>query len=98
MAIVLSCFNCHKELTFADFIPFKESCEKCNCDVHCCKNCQFYDPSAYNSCKEPQADRVLEKERANFCDYFKAGKSAFAGQADNKKSSAMNKLDDLFKK
>jgi hypothetical protein len=31
----------------------------------------FHDPSCDNQCREPQADRVLEKERANFCDYFK---------------------------
>ena len=36
-------------------------------------NCRFYDSSAYNDCSEPAADRVVEKDKANFCDYFSAG-------------------------
>lgn len=101
MAIVLTCFNCKKSLSFADFVPFKDTCEKCNSDVHCCKNCKFYDPSAYNSCKEPQAERVLEKERSNFCDLFRASEdnSAQKGSSlNNQQSSAKSKLEDLFKK
>ena len=32
--------------------------------------CKFYDESAYNSCKENQAERIVEKEKANYCDYY----------------------------
>jgi len=49
----------------------REECSKCHSDAHVCKNCEHYDPRVYNECKETQADFVKEKERANFCDYFK---------------------------
>lgn len=71
MGIVLVCFSCKKELSFSDpKIGFREECPHCRADVHVCKNCQFYDPKAYNECREPSADVVREKERANFCEYF----------------------------
>jgi hypothetical protein len=34
-------------------------------------NCIFYDRSRYNECGESNADRVVDKEKGNFCDYFK---------------------------
>lgn len=33
--------------------------------------CQFHDPSAYNECREPMANRILDKEKANFCEFYK---------------------------
>lgn len=60
-------------------------------------NCAFYDAGAYNACREPQAERVLDKERANRCDYFapaREGRSA-AGAEKAKQKAA---LEALFKK
>ncbi len=73
MAVKLQCFSCHKELQFSDNkIGFREECLHCRADVHACKNCQFYDPKAYNECRESSADVVREKDRANYCEYFVA--------------------------
>jgi hypothetical protein len=49
-----------------------------------------------NECRESQADRVVEKEKANFCDYFKpsGSSSGNAASRDSLKSAA----DALFKK
>ena len=33
--------------------------------------CEYYDPHSYNECREPIAERVLDKEKANFCDSFR---------------------------
>lgn len=49
-----------------------DSCNRCGSDLHCCRNCRFYDPGAYNECREPDAERVVDSERANFCEYFEA--------------------------
>ena len=38
--------------------------------MHCCRNCRFYDPAYHNQCREPQAERQVDKERGNFCEYF----------------------------
>lgn len=56
--------------------------------------CEFYDTKSYNECRESMADRILEKEKANFCDYFKFGPST---NQDNLKEDALNKANALFK-
>ena len=60
-------------------------------------NCRFYDEAAYNSCRESRAERVIEKDRSNFCDYFEFRDS----QGDTKRDSAeeaRKRLDELFGK
>ncbi len=92
------CFNCGEALNLRSTVGFKECCPKCDADLHCCRNCTFYDSSAYNFCREPQAERVVEKERANFCDYFKFGNQTAKGAPSEKEAKAKSSLDDLFKK
>lgn len=75
----------------------QDTCKKCGSYLHCCLNCELYDPVAWKECREPEADRVNNKAMANFCEYFTPA-------ADNKTTGtrraddARNKLDDLFKK
>lgn len=73
-----------------------ESCPKCGADLHVCRNCRHYDERAYNACREPQAERVLEKERSNFCDYFSFTEGAREKKEDEKQKH-LKALDDLFK-
>jgi len=93
------CFSCGAQLDGRDKPGRADTCCACDADVHCCCNCEFYEPGSYNECREPQAERVLEKNRSNFCDYFafrqEAGISALPGTASKKRS---NPLDALFKK
>ena len=65
-----ACFACGQELKMLERIGRSETCARCHTDLHCCRNCEFYDTTSYNECREPQAERVLEKEKSNFCDYF----------------------------
>lgn len=64
-----NCFKCSTKIEY-DQVHRGDTCSKCLSDLRVCKNCEHYSESAYNSCKESQADRVVEKEKANFCDYF----------------------------
>ena len=78
------------------FVGRQTQCPFCGADLHCCMNCSFYDHGAYNDCRELQAERVLDKVRSNFCDFFnlrEQGKSS-ATPAINPK----DKLEALFKK
>ena len=54
-----------------------------------------YDPKVYNECREPSAEVVREKERANFCEYFEAGSQE--GAAAQKKD-LLSAAEALFKK
>jgi hypothetical protein len=92
------CYNCAQELDLPDgAIGRGEECPKCRCDVRVCLNCQFYDCDSYNECSEPMAERVVDKDRRNFCDYFSISKGK-RGSSGSKKNEALAALDDLFKK
>jgi len=88
------CFSCGKELDISDKPGRRDECPSCGADIKACRNCRFYDSTAYNECREPTADRVVEKEKANFCDYFVFGGSS--GQKEDNKDKAKKDLDDLF--
>ncbi len=92
------CFSCKKDLNLTDKkVGYREECIHCRADVHACKNCEFYDPKAYNECREPSADRVTEKERANYCDYFSL-RSGSGGSGISEKDALKAAAEALFKK
>ena len=95
MASEFQCFKCRKILKFTDRVSIREECESCGEDVHVCKNCRFYDPKAYNECREPAAEVVLEKERANRCDFFEGGSTL---NEESKKDQLLSAAEALFKK
>ncbi len=92
------CYKCNDILILevGKDISRYENCTKCNASIRCCKMCQFYDTSSYNDCREPTADRIVEKEKANFCDFFKLGDGT--NNDNEKKASALSAADALFKK
>lgn len=90
------CYHCQHALTPLDY-GRQDTCKGCGRDTRVCKNCVHYDPNHYNECRENQADRVVDKVRSNFCDYFRprADKSGSgAPSRDDLKKAA----DALFKK
>ncbi|EKD42456.1 MAG: hypothetical protein ACD_73C00146G0002 [uncultured bacterium] len=94
----MQCPFCSKELTLDPKISFRESCFYCVRDLHCCFACHFYDTSAANECREPQADPVIDKEKANYCEYFQFANKGFSGQKEDPAIAAKRKLEELFKK
>ncbi len=56
----------------------RDSCPKCDSNLHSCRNCQFYDPSKNNQCAEPQAPWVRDKEASNLCDYYTPNPTLYA--------------------
>lgn len=93
------CASCKKEIPVLDRVGRCEVCPHCRSDLHTCTNCGHYDLSAYNECREPQADRVLEKDRSNFCDYFTPARKVASGNATlDPAAEAKKKLEALFKK
>ena len=92
------CCSCKKKVMDAEKPGRSEACPQCGADLRCCRNCRFYDLQAYNQCRETQAERVLEKDRGNFCDYFFFKDSLEAAAPDSLKQEKRNPLDTLFKK
>ncbi len=54
-----------------DRVGFRDECPQCDRPLHVCLNCGFYDPAYNNQCRETQAERVVDKDRFNFCEYFR---------------------------
>jgi hypothetical protein len=53
----------------------------------------------YNACRETQAERVLDKERSNFCDFFRfRGEGAEAEHRPDPPSAAREAIEGLFRK
>lgn len=57
----------------------QETCEKCGADWKVCLNCARYDPKVAHQCREPRAEPVAEKDRANYCEWFEFGENTHAG-------------------
>ncbi len=90
------CYKCGKNTGLKEFIGRRDECQYCGADAHVCKNCEFYDPRVYNECREPSAERVVDKEKANFCDQFTINKKG--GGAQNKTPDLKTLAESLFKK
>lgn len=90
-----NCWNCGHSLTEIDY-GRERVCDGCGKNTRACKNCEFYDTASDNECREPQAERVVDKESGNFCDYFHAGTHAPARGAPQKDLKAAAEA--LFKK
>lgn len=97
----MNCFACGAtiELASGERVGFRDACPRCSADLHACRNCAHYDPGAYNACREPQAERVADRERANRCDWFApAAGAAGARPARDPREEARAALDALFRK
>jgi rRNA maturation protein Nop10 len=92
------CHRCHSEILIDGEPGRREACPTCGADLHCCLNCRFYSPDAYNQCRETQAERVLEKDRSNFCGFFVFGDSRQDSPTVIPGQTAKKRLEDLFKK
>ena len=58
--------------------------------------CEFYDTSVSRSCREPIADEVRDKERANFCGYLKPIPGVYQAKDGTAADEAKAKLASLF--
>lgn len=93
---MVSCYSCGQALQIDGIVGRRETCPSCGRDLRCCKNCDFYDVTCYNECRESSAERVVEKEASNFCGFFRITeeKQKEISRADESK----RKLEELFRK
>jgi hypothetical protein len=77
-------------------IGFRDLCASCGRELHICLHCGFYKPGAYRDCAETVPEAVRDKERMNFCEYFKPGTIVAGGTGAAKAKDAKHRFDDLF--
>jgi hypothetical protein len=93
----LVCWKCGASL--ADLsLPLRrlDECRQCHAELHVCKLCEWYSVSVAKHCRETVAEEVKDKERANFCDYFKPKPGAYSAGDVGAASKAQADLHALF--
>jgi hypothetical protein len=94
---LLVCWKCGSSI--ADLsLPLRrlDECRKCGAELHVCKLCEWYSTAVAKHCREPIAEEVKDKERANFCDYFKPRPDAYSAAPEAAAAKAKAELDALF--
>lgn len=94
----IACYRCGSSLS-AMSLPFsrQDECPECQNYLHVCRMCQYFDARVPRQCREDGAEEVREKERLNFCDWFKPSATAFDVRGKNAADEARSAAEDLFK-
>jgi hypothetical protein len=96
-AEVIRCYRCGESLASLP-LPFsrRDECPACGAHVHVCRMCVHFDPAVPKKCREDDAEEVIEKERVNFCEWFKPALDAFDPVLAKKAAQAKSALAALF--
>ena len=96
-ADTLVCWKCGAP--FGDLpLPLSRfaECKACHGPLHVCRQCEFYDTKVAKSCREPIADEVKDKQRANFCAYLRPRAGAYVAVDHAAGTKAQSDLEALF--
>ena len=99
IAAELVCWKCGASLA-ALTLPLRrlEECPQCRAELHVCRMCVDYDTGVAKHCREPTAEEVREKTRANFCDFFQPRPGAWIAPNTAAADRARADLEKLFGK
>ncbi len=96
---IFVCKACGTENKVGDIIGRRDTCDSCGKDLRSCIQCRHYDTSTSNDCREPQAEPVADKEKANFCGFFQPAQGGPRGKSKTlSKSQADKQWEKLFAK
>ena len=96
MSETYTCWKCGGPL-FDLLLPLArhEECPHCSAQLHVCRMCVFFDTAVAQQCREPVADPVSDKQRANFCGYFQLNPHAF-NETPGQAAVSRRQLNTLF--
>ncbi len=93
----IRCYRCGASLASLSLpLSRQDECPKCENYLHVCRMCIYFDQRVPRQCREDGAEEVLEKERPNFCDWFKPSENAFDGHRAQQEQQAKSALTALF--
>jgi len=97
MTQTLQCWKCGAGLEEVPLpLARNAECPVCRADLHVCRMCEFYDTGVANSCREPVAEPVPDKQRANFCGYLRPRPGAHLAAGSGEEAAARAGLSALF--
>lgn len=89
------CWHCGRDLFKVDY-GRETLCLGCGKATRVCRNCRHYAPGNPNACREPMAEEVLDKERANFCELFDPGDRHTGVAGTTSAADLLKRANDLF--
>lgn len=93
----ISCYRCGASLAALSLpLSRQDECPACENFLHVCRMCVHFDPRVPRQCREDGAEEVIEKERPNFCDWFKPSEQAFDSRRAQQEDKARLALKALF--
>lgn len=93
----LQCWKCGADVSGARLPEAREArCPDCEVDLHVCRMCRHYEPRLSGQCEEQRAEEVMNKKRANFCDWFAPRAGAFVAARDIASKDVRERLERLF--
>jgi hypothetical protein len=95
--VVGRCWHCGRGLGRTDY-GRETACLGCGKSTHVCRNCRFYAPARPNECQEPLVERVMDKTRANFCDFFMPAREPLQGPRPGPSDELRKAAEALFRK
>jgi hypothetical protein len=82
MADSLVCWRCGAQLKdHALPLGRRSECPACQAELHVCRMCRHYDTAKAKHCREPMAEEVKDKTRANFCEWLQPRADAYSAAA-----------------
>lgn len=93
---VIRCAGCGAVL--AQDVDTSGKCPRCGYELHSCKQCVFFDPSARFECLRPITARIAKKDARNECGYYHARTTIERETSSPKPSDARSAFENLFKK
>ena len=94
--IIGKCWHCGHPLSKAHY-GRETLCPGCGKATRVCRNCRFYARGRPNDCEEPMAEEVMDKQRANFCDFFDPTPEPASAGTGSASADLLKAAEDLFK-
>lgn len=79
-------------------INVDSSCPKCNANLHTCRQCTYFDPSARFECRKPIPARIMNKNAGNKCELFAPRTVVERETSSGTPTDARQAFANLFKK
>jgi len=93
----IECWRCGTAVKSAQLpIARLEQCLHCHADLHVCRLCRSWNPRYTSKCSHDHAEPPLDRERANFCQYFRPAPDVFRNAGVPAGETARSDLEALF--
>lgn len=97
MSAELVCWKCGGALKDLPLpLGRRAECLDCHAELHVCRMCRHFDPAKARQCREPMAEEVKDKVRANFCDWFQPRPDAHTGTRPPPANGGRAAVESLF--